>query len=161
MISTGRTPWSAALSSSCRLSLVPALLVGAVALAGPPAPVPRDKAADRAALKKTLLELAQRAPFSDARLGVQLVSLDDGSVVFSRDADALLNPASNVKLVTAAAALAKLGPEYRFDTEFLVEPGPTDRVRRSTSAARGPEPHHRAAPRHRLRAGPPRSARGG
>ncbi len=61
--------------------------------------------------------------------GVQLVSLDDGSVVFSKDADALMNPASNVKLVTAAAALAKLGPEYRFDTEFLVEPGPTDRVR--------------------------------
>ena len=29
----------------------------------------------------------------------------------------------------AAAALSRLGPEYRFDTEFLVEPGPTDRVR--------------------------------
>jgi len=86
-------------------------------------------ATDREALKKTLLELAQRAPFRDARLGLQLVSLDDGSVVFAKDADALMNPASNVKLVTAAAALARLGPEYRFDTEFLVEPGPTDRSR--------------------------------
>jgi len=88
-----------------------------------------SKAADREALKKTLLELAQGAPFREARLGVQLVSLDDGSDVFSKDADALMNPASNVKLVTAAAALARLGPEYRFDTEFLVEPGSADRSR--------------------------------
>jgi D-alanyl-D-alanine carboxypeptidase/D-alanyl-D-alanine-endopeptidase (penicillin-binding protein 4) len=107
-----------------------ALLACATALAGP-APTPaRDRAADREALKKTLLELAQRAPFRDARLGLQLVSLDDGSAVFSKDPDALMNPASNVKLVTAAAALARLGPEYRFDTEFLVEPGPgTDRTK--------------------------------
>src|SRR5215813_10051264 len=104
-----------------RLPLLAALLAGASLLAAP-APA-RDRAADREALKKTLLDLAQRSPFRDARLGVQLVSLDDGSVVFSKDADALMNPASNVKLVTAAAALARLGPEYRFDTEFLAEPG--------------------------------------
>jgi len=113
-----------------RLFVAPLLLACASVLAGP-APAPgRDRSADREALKKTLLELAQRAPFRDARLGVQLVSLDDGSAVFSKDADALMNPASNVKLVTAAAALARLGPEYRFDTEFLVEPGPpSDRTR--------------------------------
>ena len=98
-------------------------MVAGAALAGPSRP------ADREALKKTLLELAQSTPFRDARLGVQLVSLDDGSVVFGKDADALMNPASNVKLVTAAAALVRFGPEYRFDTEFLVEPGPADRSR--------------------------------
>jgi D-alanyl-D-alanine carboxypeptidase/D-alanyl-D-alanine-endopeptidase (penicillin-binding protein 4) len=110
-----------------RLTLLAALLAWASVLAGP-APS-RDRTADREALKKTLLDLAQRSPFRDARLGVQLVSLDDGSVVFSKDADALMNPASNVKLVTAAASLARLGPEYRFDTEFLVEPGASDRTR--------------------------------
>jgi D-alanyl-D-alanine carboxypeptidase/D-alanyl-D-alanine-endopeptidase (penicillin-binding protein 4) len=112
--------------SSRRPCLLAALFCTSVAGSAFAAPT---KAADREALKKTLLELAQRAPFKDARLGVQLVSLDDGSVVFSKDADALMNPASNVKLVTAAAALSRLGPEYRFDTEFLVEPGPSDRVR--------------------------------
>ena len=113
--------------SSRRPCLAAALLFTALAAGG--ASAAPAKAADREALKKTLLDLAQRTPFRDARLGVQLVSLDDGSVVFSKDADALMNPASNVKLVTAAAALSRLGPEYRFDTEFLVEPGPADRVR--------------------------------
>jgi D-alanyl-D-alanine carboxypeptidase/D-alanyl-D-alanine-endopeptidase (penicillin-binding protein 4) len=112
--------------SACRPCLLAALLCTSVTGSAFAAPT---KAADREALKKTLLDLAQRPPFRDARLGVQLVSLEDGSVVFSKDADALMNPASNVKLVTAAAALSRLGPEYRFDTEFLVEPGPTDRVR--------------------------------
>ena len=112
--------------SSRRPCLAAALLCTCL-VAGPTRAAP-SKAADREALKKTLLDLAQRA-FRDARLGLQLVSLDDGSVVFSKDADALMNPASNVKLVTAAAALARLGPEYRFDTEFLVEPGPSERVK--------------------------------
>ena len=113
-----------------RLWLFPVVLAAASVLAAPATTTGRDRAADREALKKTLLDLAGRPPFQDARLGLQLVSLDDGTVVFSKDPDALMNPASNVKLVTAAAALARLGPEYRFDTEFLVEPGPgNDRTR--------------------------------
>ncbi len=64
----------------------------------------------------------EKSTLKNARVTVQVRSLDDGSVVFSRDPDELLNPASNVKLYTAAAALARLGPEYRFETEFLVDP---------------------------------------
>lgn len=64
----------------------------------------------------------EKSTLKNARVTVQVRSLDDGSVVFSRDPDELLNPASNVKLFTAAAALARLGPEYRFETEFLVDP---------------------------------------
>jgi len=37
-------------------------------------------------------------------------------VIYSRNPDELLNPASNTKLVTAAAGLLRLGPEYRFNT---------------------------------------------
>ena len=46
-----------------------------------------------------------------------MVSLDDGAQLFSRGADEQLNPASNTKLLTAAAALVRLGPEYRFTTD--------------------------------------------
>ncbi|MBN1207906.1 MAG: D-alanyl-D-alanine carboxypeptidase/D-alanyl-D-alanine-endopeptidase [Myxococcaceae bacterium] len=83
---------------------------------------PADKRAEREALKAALVDVLQRAPLRASRVGVHVQSLDDGTVVFSQNADELLNPASNVKLVTAAAALATLGPEYRFDTEFLVDP---------------------------------------
>jgi serine-type D-Ala-D-Ala carboxypeptidase/endopeptidase (penicillin-binding protein 4) len=86
--------------------------------AAPPA-APHE--ADRDALRQVLSSLASQGPLSTARVGIQVVSLVDGSVVYAHNADALLNPASNVKLVTAAAALARLGPDWRFETEFLLD----------------------------------------
>jgi D-alanyl-D-alanine carboxypeptidase/D-alanyl-D-alanine-endopeptidase (penicillin-binding protein 4) len=79
-------------------------------------------ASDREALKKTMESVIEKTTLKNARVGVQVRSLTDGSVVFSKDSDELLNPASNVKLYTAAAAIARLGVEYRFETEFLVDP---------------------------------------
>jgi serine-type D-Ala-D-Ala carboxypeptidase/endopeptidase (penicillin-binding protein 4) len=94
------------------------------------------KRAEREALKASLMQVLQREPFNASRVGVHMLSLDDGSVVFSHNADELLNPASNVKLVTAAAALVTLGPEYRFETEFLVEPE-SDGIKAKTLYVRG------------------------
>nr|WP_228530996.1 MULTISPECIES: D-alanyl-D-alanine carboxypeptidase/D-alanyl-D-alanine-endopeptidase [Myxococcaceae] len=107
-----------------------ALALGSAHAAPAPAPIAAataspsaaSKAAEREALKATLLQVLERQPLKQSHVSIHLQSLDDGSVVFSQNADDLLNPASNVKLVTAAAALVTLGPEYRFDTEFLVEP---------------------------------------
>ncbi|RKH43720.1 D-alanyl-D-alanine carboxypeptidase/D-alanyl-D-alanine endopeptidase [Corallococcus sicarius] len=81
-----------------------------------------DKKAEREALKNALVQVMQRTALKSSRVGVHMQSLDDGTVVFSHNADELLNPASNVKLVTSSAALVALGPEYRYETEFLVEP---------------------------------------
>lgn len=80
-----------------------------------------SRAQDREALKKTLDQVLSTTTLAKARVGLQVKSLDDGAIVYARDAEELMNPASNVKLFTAAAALCRLGPEYRFDTEFLVE----------------------------------------
>ncbi len=77
--------------------------------------------ADRDALKKALADVVARTPLKSARVALQVQSLDDGAIIFSENADDLLNPASNVKLFTAAAALVRLGPEHRFDTEFLTQ----------------------------------------
>ncbi len=77
--------------------------------------------ADREALKSAVEAVLSRPPLDKARVGVQVVSLETGEVVYQHGSDELLNPASNVKLFTGAAAVAKLGPEYRYETEFYTD----------------------------------------
>jgi D-alanyl-D-alanine carboxypeptidase/D-alanyl-D-alanine-endopeptidase (penicillin-binding protein 4) len=80
-----------------------------------------SKKADREALKKALVEVIKRSPLASARISVQVQSLEDGAIILTQSSEELLNPASNVKLFTAATALATLGSDYHFDTEFLTE----------------------------------------
>ena len=77
--------------------------------------------ADRDALRKAVEQLLTQPPLSNARVAMQVESLDDGQVIYSRNPDELMNPASNTKLVTAAAGLLRLGPEYRFTTDYLAD----------------------------------------
>jgi serine-type D-Ala-D-Ala carboxypeptidase/endopeptidase (penicillin-binding protein 4) len=44
--------------------------------------------------------------------GMEIVSLDDGKVLYAQNADKLFTPASDTKLFTTAAALALIGPNY-------------------------------------------------
>ena len=49
-----------------------------------------------------------------------LIALLNGTVLYAHNAYKPLIPASNMKLLTAAAALKYLGPDYRFKTDFLI-----------------------------------------
>ncbi|MGK7313289.1 MAG: D-alanyl-D-alanine carboxypeptidase/D-alanyl-D-alanine endopeptidase [Candidatus Longimicrobiales bacterium M2_2A_002] len=69
-------------------------------------------------------------PLSRAHWGVAVYDLADGAPVLRHNPDRLFTSASTMKLVTAAAALDLLGPEYRFET--VVE-GPTDEQGRADS----------------------------
>jgi serine-type D-Ala-D-Ala carboxypeptidase/endopeptidase (penicillin-binding protein 4) len=91
------------------------------ALSAQAAPDAKARATEREALKRALTSVIETSTLKGARVTVQVRSLDDGSIVFSRDGDELLNPASNVKLFTAAAALTTLGPDFRFETDFLTD----------------------------------------
>lgn len=51
------------------------------------------------------------------RIGVKIVSLNSGKVIFEADADKYFTPASNMKNFTIAAALEKLGPDFKFKTQ--------------------------------------------
>jgi serine-type D-Ala-D-Ala carboxypeptidase/endopeptidase (penicillin-binding protein 4) len=51
--------------------------------------------------------------------GIQIYDLATGRTLYSRNATHLFVPASNTKLFTAALALDRLGPDYRFQTRVL------------------------------------------
>ena len=55
--------------------------------------------------------------------GGVLVEDSSGRLLFGHNQDKNLIPASIAKIITATAALAELGPGYRFPTEFRLTPG--------------------------------------
>lgn len=64
-----------------------------------------------------LIDLALADPYLvDATVGIRVLDLQTGKVLYERGADTPLNPASNAKLLTTASALAILGPEHRYST---------------------------------------------
>jgi len=56
--------------------------------------------------------------FSSSQWGVVIQSLANGEYFYKRNEDKLFIPASDLKLVTSAAALINLGNDYRFKTEL-------------------------------------------
>ena len=59
--------------------------------------------------------------FNNATWGVLVRSLKTGEMIYKRNPDKLLQPASNMKLFTSAAALILLGPDYSYETNILAD----------------------------------------
>jgi D-alanyl-D-alanine carboxypeptidase/D-alanyl-D-alanine-endopeptidase (penicillin-binding protein 4) len=66
--------------------------------------------------------LMAASPVARASVGIQVVDLKTGSALYSRNAERLFLPASNMKLFTAALALERLGPDYRMTTRLVRAP---------------------------------------
>lgn len=65
------------------------------------------------------IDQALAQPFlATAQVGIQAVDLASGETLYHRNEATALNPASNVKLVTTAAALGLLGPAHRYSTRL-------------------------------------------
>jgi D-alanyl-D-alanine carboxypeptidase/D-alanyl-D-alanine-endopeptidase (penicillin-binding protein 4) len=78
---------------------------------------PTGSPADRQKWLKDQIDAALGGPeLAKAKVGVDVVDVDSGKILYARNDAGLFNPASNVKLFTTAAALALLGPEYRWKT---------------------------------------------
>jgi serine-type D-Ala-D-Ala carboxypeptidase/endopeptidase (penicillin-binding protein 4) len=68
------------------------------------------------ALAKKIDELIDQSEFANARWGVIALSLKDGRVMAAHDAQKVFAPASTLKLLTTAAALDKLGADFKWKT---------------------------------------------
>jgi D-alanyl-D-alanine carboxypeptidase/D-alanyl-D-alanine-endopeptidase (penicillin-binding protein 4) len=85
----------------------------------PPGVVPSSSPFTREMLRQSLDSIAESREFRNAYWGMLVVDPAAAETLYSRNAGKLLMPASNMKIVTGAAALALLGPEYRYRTAVV------------------------------------------
>jgi D-alanyl-D-alanine carboxypeptidase/D-alanyl-D-alanine-endopeptidase (penicillin-binding protein 4) len=107
-----------------RIALLAYLLLfcisSAVAQQAAPAPALRTLPE----LRAKITEVLAKTELSSAMVGVKVVSLDTGRVLFEENSGKLLRPASNMKLYTVAAALDRLSPDYKFLTSVYAATRP-------------------------------------
>lgn len=99
---------------------------GADPAAGPPPAAAPDEAGaigTRAPVPDRLAGLVADPALVDSAVGVS-VRQPDGTPVFEHRAEAPLLPASTQKLVVAAAAMAALGPDFRYETSLHATSAP-------------------------------------
>ena len=85
----------------------------------PPAPPKPSEAVQRL---QTKIEAILNVPLlASSNVGMKVVSLVTGEVLYEKDAEKLYHPASTMKLITAATALVKLSPNYRFHTTLYAD----------------------------------------
>ncbi|MDP2958753.1 MAG: D-alanyl-D-alanine carboxypeptidase/D-alanyl-D-alanine-endopeptidase [Longimicrobiales bacterium] len=105
-------------------TLKAAITAGGLALATAAATLPSvaDTAnSTTARLSSEIEAILREYPWRGARWSVMVVSLDRGDTLLALAPDSAMAPASNLKLLTSAAALREFGPDYRYRTWLLTE----------------------------------------
>jgi serine-type D-Ala-D-Ala carboxypeptidase/endopeptidase (penicillin-binding protein 4) len=100
---------------------VPSLQPLPMATAGPQ-PVVLASGGDGSAVQDELAAALDAALATDdlgSRVGVAVADLASGDVLYSRDPDLPIVPASTLKIFTSTAALEALGPDHRFRTRVV------------------------------------------
>ena len=95
----------------------------------PPAPTPALSAAApaRAPAVDRIESLLGQGELKGARVAVSVVDVEQGQALFARNVDLPLAPASNMKLLTTAAAISLLGPQHVFRTRLLSAAPPDEK----------------------------------
>lgn len=88
-------------------------------------------------LRRFVDSLIDVPDFRSTHWGVLIVDPIRGDTLYSRNADKLFMPASNMKLLTGATALAQLGKDYRWTTTLLARGPIRDGVLEGDLVVRG------------------------
>ncbi len=113
-------------------------------------------------LDSALERLLRSSALRGARVGVVVEDLETGRRLLAHAPDEALVPASNQKLLIAAAALSHWGPSHRFETPVLMEGEIVDGIDRGPALDRGTgrsEPGVRVAVEARRGGAAPRNPR--
>jgi len=95
--------------------VVVALAVAPVlAAAGAPSPAPATSPVTP--LQERISTLLSSPDLAHGFWGIDVISLATGETLYAQNSNKLFTPASNTKLFTTAAALALIGPDYKFRT---------------------------------------------
>jgi D-alanyl-D-alanine carboxypeptidase/D-alanyl-D-alanine-endopeptidase (penicillin-binding protein 4) len=88
-----------------------------------PAPPANDPNRERIlALQETLTRIVHGGVLGRLRVGMRVLDLATGHVLFTRRGSVLMDPASNQKVLATATALLRLGSTWRFRTELSGPP---------------------------------------
>jgi len=77
-----------------------------------------NRSAAQPGFEELIQSLMSQENYKYASAGIHIVDLSSGEEVYGLNSDKLMIPASTMKLVTSAAALQILGPDYRFHTKI-------------------------------------------
>ena len=92
---------------------------GCAAASAPSSTAPAPAASSRVALRQFIDSMVDVPEFRSTHWGILIVDPARAETLYSRNADKLFMPASNMKLLTGSTAVAQLGPDYRWTTTLL------------------------------------------
>ncbi len=122
---------------SFRLSgLMSLLMVFLGTTAAQAQPTPEVKSA-QTTIRKAVTDTIEAERYSGAHWGIEVTNLRTGHRLFRHNPTQLFTPASNTKLLTAAAALRRLGPSFRYETRLYVDGPIRNEVLRGNLIVRG------------------------
>ncbi|MBP9664613.1 MAG: D-alanyl-D-alanine carboxypeptidase, partial [Pyrinomonadaceae bacterium] len=94
-----------------------------------PAPTASPAPSSAQTLEQLQAKIRQRIYSLDVRrgrIGIKIVSLNSGKVIFENDSEKYFMPASNMKNFTVAAGFDRLGPDFKFVTSVFADARPDE-----------------------------------